>query len=108
MKSAAFVLLFLVGCSTPSASSCSPCGDGAGSIACPETVAACIADGAGKCETGGPGDLVLNADGTFAQEFGAYAQAGKWQEVDGVVILSVAVDYGPSVVGRLPVVSACR
>lgn len=52
--------------------------------------------------------MVLNADGTFAQEFGAYAQAGKWQEVDGVVILSVAVDYGPSVVGRLPVVSACR
>ena len=101
MRHLALALLFVVGCGSTGAEPCSPCGDSG--IACPGTVADCIQSGAGVCQTGGPGDLQLDADGTFHKQFGAYSQSGQWQLVDGVVILSVPVDYGPSVVGRIAV-----
>ena len=99
MRYAALALLLVVGCGGTQAEPCTPCGDSA--IACPGTVADCMTDG--TCDVGGPDNLQLNADGTFERQIGAYPQSGSWQEVDGVLILSIPVDYGPSVVARIAV-----
>ncbi len=82
----AFVLcLTLQACGTATCSQCN-----GGGIVCTDTIQACIEDGGGICKTGGPGNLELSADGSFRQEFGAYAQTGTWQDVSGVIQLTAS------------------
>jgi hypothetical protein len=84
---AAFALCFaLQACASTEPATCSQCPGGG--VVCTGTIQACIEDGGGTCKTGGPGDLGLNADGSFNQEFGAYAQTGTWTEVSNELQLT--------------------
>jgi hypothetical protein len=95
-----FLSLSSVACIESGPASCARAGDNA--IACTSTVADCIADNGGTCKTDGPGDLELHADGTFRQEFGAYAQIGTYTETAG----NLQLTSGGQIVGNVAIVAA--
>lgn len=89
--------IFGAGCQTGGpAATCSPCGDG--SITCVPSLADCIADNGGSCETKigatGLATIVFKADGSYTETSANGDDTGTWSQTDTTILLHI--DGGPA------------